>query len=111
MNEGGRMEVGEERRDMGRKVEEEEEEGGLQHVTVNSHIWRGAAVVAAGNQATSRDRACVRACTWAQLNEQLVYLAKDPGSRKDCSQEFCPHKKNKKKTPKKRVPFLKYASA
>lgn len=44
---------------------------------VHSHISRGVATVAGGNRAKSQDSLCV--FVGAQLNEQLLYLVRDPG--------------------------------
>lgn len=52
---------------------------------VHSHISRGVATVAGGNRAKSQDSLCVFMCVFvgAQLNEQLLYLVRDPGTRVD----------------------------
>lgn len=64
-----------------KKKESRRRVGGRQHVTVHSHFWRGVAKVAVSNQAKDPGFVCV--CV-GKLNEQIVYLAKDPGTRKDC---------------------------
>lgn len=73
------------------KQEEEEEEGetgGATIDSVHSHIWRGGAMVAGGNQAESRlPGLCV--CVRAQLNEQLVYLDRLQESSPACKKSVC----------------------
>lgn len=71
----------------------EEEEEGLGHVTVPIHIskevWQELLL------ATKVSPGCV--CVWAQLNEQLVFLAKDPWHREGPVTRILPVKKKKKK--------------
>lgn len=78
--------MGEERRERGHGKEGGGKRGGGATTlgSVHSHISRGVAIVAGSNRAKSQE--CV--CESAQLNEQLVYPAKDCGTRKDCPWEF-----------------------
>lgn len=58
---------------------------------VHSHISRGVATVAGGNWAKSQDSLCV--FVGAQLNEQLLYLVRDPGTRVDSLTGILPVKR------------------
>lgn len=58
---------------------------------VHSHISRGVATVAGGNRAKSQDSLCV--FVGAQLNEQLLYLVRDPGTRVDSLTGILPVKR------------------
>lgn len=58
---------------------------------VHSHISRGVATVAGGNRAKSQDSLCV--FVGAQLNEQLLYLVRDSGTRVDSLTGILPVKR------------------